>query len=111
MRRWFGVYATVFISFGAVLGALLVTAPAAHAGTYYQIVDNANSNRFQASGRWIGSHWSSQKYGKNYRVLKRPLSVVQMPPSSRFELPLKVPTGFSRAGPPIPATTTRRVSG
>ena len=83
MRRWVGVYATVFISFGAVLGALLVTAPAAHAATYSQIVDNANSNRFQASGRWIFSNWSPQRYGRNYRVIKKPLSVSD---SARFKI-------------------------
>ena len=83
MRRLFGFYATAFVAFGAVLGALLVMAPAARAATYSQIVDNSNSNRFQASGRWIGSSWSSQKYGRNYRVLKRPLSVSD---SARFKI-------------------------
>ncbi|MGI9048460.1 MAG: NlpC/P60 family protein [Rubrobacteraceae bacterium] len=84
VRRLFGVYATAFITFGAVLGASLVMAPAAHAGTYYQVVDNSNSSRFQASGRWIVSSFhSNTDYGKNYRVLKKPLSVSD---NARFKI-------------------------
>lgn len=44
------------------------------AGIYVQVVDNATSGRFKASSRWISSSFSPQRYGKNYRVLKKPLS-------------------------------------
>lgn len=53
-----------FISFRA--------APEAHASTYSQVVDNTTSGRFSASSKWISSDYSSQRYGSNYRVLKRP---------------------------------------
>ncbi|TCJ20621.1 N-acetylmuramyl-L-alanine amidase [Rubrobacter taiwanensis] len=32
-----------------------------------QVVDNANSNRFRASGAWGTSSYSSQRYGSDYR--------------------------------------------
>jgi len=41
---------------------------------YSQTVDNNTSGRFSASSRWIWSSWDSQRYGRNYRVLKKPLS-------------------------------------
>ncbi len=46
----------------------------AASATYSQTVDNGTSGRFSASSRWISSSYSSQRYGKNYRVLKKPLS-------------------------------------
>lgn len=84
MQRLFGLYATIFLTFGVALGALLVIAPGASASPYTQIVDNFNSNRFQASGRWVFSNFhSNTDYGKNYRVLKRPLSVTD---NARFKI-------------------------
>ena len=39
---------------------------------YAQTVDNGTKGRFSASKRWIRSDYSGQRYGKNYRVLKKP---------------------------------------
>lgn len=36
------------------------------------MTDNSDSGRFSASSKWIKSDYSSQRYGANYRVLKRP---------------------------------------
>lgn len=46
----------------------------AQAATYSQTVDNSTAGRFSASKSWIFSNYSSQRYGANYRALKRPSS-------------------------------------
>ena len=38
-------------------------------GTYKQVVDNA-SRRFRATSDWSTNTWNSQKYRKNYRVIR-----------------------------------------
>ena len=61
--------------------------------TYTQVVDNATSGRFRGSGRWIlSSYHSATDYGKNYRVLKRPLAV-----SDNAEYKIKTPAKDSYA--------------
>jgi hypothetical protein len=61
--------------------------------TYTQVVDNATSGRFRASDRWIlSSYHSATDYGKNYRVLKRPLAV-----SDNAEYKIKTPAKDSYA--------------
>jgi len=68
-------------------------AGASSGGTYTQVVDNATSGRFRASDRWIlSSYHSATDYGKNYRVLKRPLSV-----SDNAEFKIKTPAKDSYA--------------
>lgn len=48
------------------------TASAPQQKTYSQVVDNRTAGRFRASSRWVNSNYSSQRYGENYRVLKKP---------------------------------------
>lgn len=48
------------------------TASAPRPNTYSQVVDNRTAGRFRVSSRWVTSTYSAQRYGSNYRVLKKP---------------------------------------
>jgi hypothetical protein len=52
-------------------------APEKDPDAYRQVVDNTSGGRFKASSRWVVSDWSPQRYGANYRVLKKPLSKME----------------------------------
>jgi cell wall-associated NlpC family hydrolase len=58
------------LALSLALGVYWVLTPAAHARPYSQVVDNAARGRFSASGAWGYSHWSDQRYGRNYRFAK-----------------------------------------
>lgn len=76
MRRIVVFSLTIFFAAGIAASVSFLVTPAARSATYYQIVDNSNSNRFKASSRWaVSNYHSNTDYGKNYRVLKKPLSV------------------------------------
>lgn len=60
---------TVFAAFVFALVFILLTAPEARSAA--TITDNSTSGRFSASSDWIKSNYSPQRYGANYRVLKR----------------------------------------
>lgn len=55
--------------------------------TYTQVVDNANSNRFSASGAWEFSNWNKQRYHWNYRPV-RPKATSD-PASYKFKVPAR----------------------
>jgi cell wall-associated NlpC family hydrolase len=57
----------------AVASALsLFAVSEARSATYSQVVDNTTQGRFSASSDWVTSNYSSQRYGANYRALKKP---------------------------------------
>lgn len=75
MRRLAVATLAGFLAVGIAALVSLFMVTEARSGPYYQVVDNSNSNRFSASGRWIFSNYHpAQNYGKDNRVLKRPLS-------------------------------------
>lgn len=58
------------LALAAAVLAYLAFVPVAGAAPYTQVVDNATKGRFSASRAWGYSHWSDQKYGRNYRFAK-----------------------------------------
>lgn len=72
MRRTVHHIWVVLVSAGLALALALYAVSAAQAATYSQTVDNSTSGRFSASSKWVSSNYSSQRYGANYRVLKKP---------------------------------------
>lgn len=72
LRRPVSISITVLLAVGIAFSVALYTVSEARAATYSQTVDNSTSGRFSASGRWVTSAWDSQRFGPNYRVLKRP---------------------------------------
>ena len=72
MRRTASLSFVTLFATGIAFCVALYAVSEAQAATYSQTVDNATSGRFSASGKWIKSDYSSQRYGKNYRVLKKP---------------------------------------
>ena len=63
---------TVFAAIFVALFFVLLTASEARSAPL--VTDNSDSGRFSASSKWIKSDYSSQRYGANYRVLKKPSS-------------------------------------
>ncbi len=63
---------TMLAAFCVGLVIVLFSASKSEAATYSQVVDNSTSGRFSASSKWVKSNYNSQRYGSNYRVLKRP---------------------------------------
>ncbi len=62
---------TMLAAFGVGFLLLSWSASDSKAATYSQTVDNSTKGRFAASSKWITSNYSSQRYGSNYRALKR----------------------------------------
>lgn len=71
MRRLVTVLLAAFLAVGIAVPASFLVSSEARSATYYQVVDNSTGGRFAASSKWISSNYSSQRYGKNYRVLKK----------------------------------------
>lgn len=57
---------------GIAFAVALYAVSEANSATYFQVVDNTTAGRFSASSKWISSNYSTQRYGANYRVLKKP---------------------------------------
>ncbi len=77
-------------------------------------VDNSTPGRFQASGNWGGSTWSSQKYGSDYRFAN-PQSVsdaawykVNIPTRGMYDVYAWWPanSGYNNRTPYVISTTT-----
>ena len=63
-RTW-TLFAAVFVAF------LFIVLTASEARSASLVTDNATP-RFSASKAWVKSDWSPERFGANYRVLKRP---------------------------------------
>ncbi|HET7479003.1 MAG TPA: NlpC/P60 family protein [Rubrobacteraceae bacterium] len=72
MRRPVSISFTVLLAVGIAFSVALYAVSEAQAATYSQVVDNTTAGRFLASSKWISSNYSAQRYGTNYRVLKKP---------------------------------------